>query len=121
MISGCNDYRVNLWKPTKNSYLKKSENILDFENNDREMKMIMVKAIDIATEEHCQNLSQDLIPLGIISNKLQIGNILHRSLPGNDSVQIGRQVPTSCMMYLEHQGSLFFLYFGTCVLGNTVS
>jgi hypothetical protein len=55
MISGCNYYRVNLWKSTKNSYSKKSENILDFENNDREMKMIMVKAIDIAMEEHCQN------------------------------------------------------------------
>jgi len=62
MVSGCNDYRVNLWKSTKNSYSKKSDKILDFDNNDREMKII-AKAIYTGTEEHCQNLSQDMIPL----------------------------------------------------------
>jgi len=121
MISGCNDYWVNLWKSTKNSYLKKSDKILDFENNNREMKMIMGKAVYIGMKERCQILSQDMIPLQITPNKLQIWNILHRSLPGNDTVQTGRQVPTSWTMYLKQQGSLFFLYFGTCVLGNTVS
>jgi hypothetical protein len=59
-ISGCNDYRVNLWKSTKNSYSKKSDKILDFGNNDRDMKMIMGKVCYISTEEHCQNLSQEV-------------------------------------------------------------
>jgi hypothetical protein len=72
MISGCNDYRVNLWKSTKNSYLKKSDKILDFENDDREIKVIMEKVIDIGTEEHYQNLSQDMKPLQITPNTLQI-------------------------------------------------
>lgn len=86
MISGCNDYRVNLWKSTKNSYLKKSDKILYFENNNREMKMIMGKTVYIGMKEHCQNLSQDMIPLRITPKKLQIRNILHRSLPGNNTV-----------------------------------
>ena len=63
MVSGCNGYRVNLWKSTKNSYSKKSDKILDFDYNDRDMKKIMARAIYIGTEEHYQNLSQDMIPL----------------------------------------------------------
>ena len=101
MISGCNDCRVNLWKSTKNSYSKKSDKILDFVNNDREMKMIMGKVIYIGMEEHCRNLSQDMIPLQITSNKLQIWNILHGSLPGNDTVQTGRWVPTYWTIILK--------------------
>lgn len=85
------------------------------------MKMIMGNVIYTGMEEHCQNLSKYVIPLRITPNKLQIWNILLCNLPGNDIVKTGKWAPTSWTMYLEQQDSLFFLYFGTYVLGNTVS